>query len=1426
MRLRTLLPLVFAGLLPVLLASSANAQPLKLSEVPDSLRPWVPWVLHAEPNHLCTTVDGAAVCRWPGPLALNVRDNGARFEQHFFLDRDGEVQLPGGPILWPQEVRVDGAPVVVLQEGEQPVVRLSAGEHIVAGELTWRTAPELLPVPKQTAIVQLQIKGEPVRNPRREDGGEVWLGAQREVETTVEGLEVEVHRKVSDAIPMQITTRLVLHVSGRARELNFDKVLLPSTVPIAVTSQLPVRLDKQRQLSVQVHAGTYEVYVIARAEGDVTTLTAPKPASPWPSLETWVWSADESLRQVELSGAPNIDTSRASLPAGWRELPAYSLKPGQSLSFKTSRRAMAEAEPNVVQLVRELWLDVDGIGYSVRDHLTGQLRRSHRLTMEEGTLGHVKLGNEGQLINDVRSEKPLQSGSVPRGVEIRSAELDVTAESRLDDALASFPAVGWSENVERLSARLRLPPGWDVLAISGADDTSQTWLSRWDVFAIFFVALIAIVALRLLGALWGLVALLALTLTYHQADAPLYIWVVLLALLALRRVVTSPRWSRGLTTLWWGAGVALVLIAVPFCVTQLRVGLFPHVGDAWSGWNATPWLVAWTVLVVTVAAYRTAQLKRVGWKTVLGLSAAAGVLGFLAVQMLGGFAMQSRMRPQMDAEMKRQMAPEALEEMASDGLVAEVFEDAPARSKSLKRYGSVGAPQAARVPMTQQQDPNAVVQTGEGIPDWESGSWALNWSGPVPADHRVKLWLISPGANLAASIVRVLLLVLLAFGVIRRWNRAAQSSIRPSAGVIGVSIALLAGTALLGPSRAAAQPASWNDAPSQAMLDELAKRLTAPPTCAPDCVSVGRASIEASRSRIVFEAEVHVGATTAFRMPGPASGWLPNLITVDGKDRRAIALASDGFALLRLEKGVHRVRLEGFAPPGESLTLAFGDHPKHLTVNAKGWEVDGLRDNGRADASIQLRRTLQRQDSAAAQREAARLQPWFEVRRTIGIGVRWTVNTTVRRISPSSAVDVVRVPLLPGEDVTKADAIVENGHIVITVPRGETRVTWSSNLEPSAALSLIAPKDVRWSEVWELSCGPIYRCRHTGLSPIKHFQNGLWQPLFRPWPGEKLQLTFDRPPAAEGSVLTIDSLTLETHPGLRRTQSTLRASVRSSSGGVHAWTLPEGSELQSVTIDGRPRSLQMQGNELRTTLRPGVQQVEIAFQQEGGLETWFKTPRIGLGAPVVNARVRVNLPDDRWLLWTQGPAWGAVVLFWPYLLLALLVALLLSRVPQSPLRMWDWLLLSLGFVTLPVWVAVPVVAWFFALQYRSQAPKLQRRAFNVRQVLLAGLTIVAVLCFYAAVHNGLLIHPDMQVAGAGSYGGRLEWYIDRSSDDLPETTVLSLSIWVWRLLMLAWSLWLAFRLVGWVRWAWSAFSRDGRWSTEPASQLPETETGP
>jgi len=41
--------------------------------------------------------------------------------------------------------------------------------------------------------------------------------------------------------------------------------------------------------------------------------------------------------------------------------------------------------------------------------------------------------------------------------------------------------------------------------------------------------------------------------------------------------------------------------------------------------------------------------------------------------------------------------------------------------------------------------------------------------------------------------------------------------------------------------------------------------------------------------------------------------------------------------------------------------------------------------------------------------------------------------------------------------------------------------------------------------------------------------------------------------------------------------------------------------------------------------------------------------------------------------------------------------------------------------------------------------------------------------------------------------------------------VLSVSIWFYKAAMLAWSLWLSFRLLRWLPWAWRAYTHGGLW---------------
>ena len=101
--------------------------------------------------------------------------------------------------------------------------------------------------------------------------------------------------------------------------------------------------------------------------------------------------------------------------------------------------------------------------------------------------------------------------------------------------------------------------------------------------------------------------------------------------------------------------------------------------------------------------------------------------------------------------------------------------------------------------------------------------------------------------------------------------------------------------------------------------------------------------------------------------------------------------------------------------------------------------------------------------------------------------------------------------------------------------------------------------------------------------------------------------------------------------------------------------------------------------------------------------------------------------------------------------------------------------------------------------------------FDLVQLGLALLTVLALTQLFSAVQQGLLGTPQMQIAGNQSTAYQLNWYQDRIGSELPQAWVLSVPLWVYRTLMLVWALWLAFALLGWLRWGWTCFSTHGLW---------------
>src|SRR5258708_27939976 len=158
----------------VLLPRGSGAQPVTERDLPPALRPWVAWVGDEVPDRVCPVVRGAALCLWPGRLDLQLRALGGTFKLEAYADRLLELRLPGDTQRWPQDVRLDGHPAVVVVSEGGPAVRLTTGAHRLEGRFAWTHLPDSLPVPPRLALVDLAVDGRALPLPRRDEAGPRW----------------------------------------------------------------------------------------------------------------------------------------------------------------------------------------------------------------------------------------------------------------------------------------------------------------------------------------------------------------------------------------------------------------------------------------------------------------------------------------------------------------------------------------------------------------------------------------------------------------------------------------------------------------------------------------------------------------------------------------------------------------------------------------------------------------------------------------------------------------------------------------------------------------------------------------------------------------------------------------------------------------------------------------------------------------------------------------------------------------------------------------------------------------------------------------------------------------------------------------------------------------------------------------------------
>jgi hypothetical protein len=1352
-----------AAALALLCCSLAQAQ----TQIPKELDAWQAWVEDGQEFRRCpffANTDGSGesnrVCAWPGRLNLELNQSGGHFTQSWLNYAEGWVPLPGNLEHWPSAVTVNGVAAPVVARDGIPQIRASEGSVAVAGSFSWVKRPESLAIPAHSALISLNLDGHRVEQTDRPNDA-VWLGKRREAEVAQQ-LTVQVYRLLSDGIPMTLTTRVNLQVAGDTREETLSTVLPPGFEAMSLDSELPAHVGADGRLHIQARAGSWTVTLVARGAADLAKVTIPDAQGVWPKQEIWSYSANDRLRVAALEGGEGIDPTQANVPEVWRGYPSYRIASGGVLQIDERSRGMSPQEVNHLSLQRELYLDFSRRGFTVIDRISGQMRSGWRLDMRAPyRLMRATSGADNWLVTEA-------DGGALTGVELRAPALSLETVARIAAPGGALPASGWNQRFDHEAGVLNLPPGHRLFAAFGADAAPGSWVEQWALLDLFLLSFTTVIALRLYG--WRYAAVTFATVALVHVEDQLLVWWILLVLLATASMRAAPAgWPRAWAL--WARNILLAVLlvtSVPFAVTQLRFALYPQLADP------------------------------------------------------GGFALEERAVVAQPIELAgrvaglqtRNRAPNYVAPAAPPPQLEEIVVTAAEKQADLS--SSLGASQ-------QRYAAGTLVQAGPGVPNWRYAAYSFNWSGPVDAAQTVRFVILPPWLVGLWRALGVVLLVALFVHLMRgAWD--VKAGWRRLFSTPGAAASLLIVACLM-----TCAPSHAESSPDRQLLNELRTRLLRPPKCVPNCAEIMAARIVVAPAGLEATLDVAALSSVAVALPSAGQRVDPDAITVDGVAVPGVYRDSDRQIWMPLKPGAHTIKFSARLPAADSIQMLFPQVPRAIAVSGDGWDVSGVNAGRLLGNTIELVRRRVAGHDADTSQGAAQFPPFVRIRRQFALDLDWTIQTTVQRLAPDKGGFTLEIPLLAGESVLTSGIETNGGTKVLAgFDSGADEFKWRSGLSYSDTLTLTAAKDKPWSEVWIFTLSPTWRVVFDGLPAVmpESLRSGDWTFEYVPRAGEALTLKVSRPPAAKGGTLAIDNVGLEYTVGKHTTNAVLQFSYRSTRGDRHGVTLPPAARLTAVTVDDETVPVRMEKGELPLALLPGAHQVQISWQTDAAASLVTRLQPVDLQVPSSNIATVVRIPADRWVLYAGGSGVGPVILYWGELIVFILLALGLGRSRSGTLRSHEWLILGIGLSTFS-WSALLLFAiWIFALRWRQEmaVERLSARRFNLLQIALILLSLLAVFSLIAAIPFGLLANPDMRVAGLGQQANNLSWFNDQAPGALPTPWVLSLSLWWYKAAMLLWALWLAFALVRWLPIAWKALGAGGFWRKTPRAAAPPPST--
>ena len=530
--------------------------------------------------------------------------------------------------------------------------------------------------------------------------------------------------------------------------------------------------------------------------------------------------------------------------------------------------------------------------------------------------------------------------------------------------------------------------------------------------------------------------------------------------------------------------------------------------------------------------------------------------------------------------------------------------------RRLRPQGRLGAATARAL----QQDPEATVQTGPGVPTWRWRSWQLELVGPR-RQARTRRAVSDPAAArtaccrcCACSCSALLIVVLLRSATPgprqarreragsgrpqpaprRRWRRARHASL----------LALLRSP----PARSGARRL-----PDQALLDQLRARLTKPRRVPPRLRVDRRAALDVGARELRLTSRVHARRPTSVRAARPGRELGAGERALDGRTDAPLVLRHDGFLHVRVEPGVHVIELRwaAAAAPTRSRSPCPTSRTARACAPRASRSTACARTAGRAGAAAQppaRGRQRKRRSRAAA------LPPLLAARAPASSSARaGSVHNRLARVSPPGTPD----------PRARAAAARRVGHRLgarggrrraagrrsaATTPRS----SGARALADRATSSSSSPRpDSRAASAGASLCGPIWHCDTRGLTPFaQRATTAVYEPSFAPWPGERARARVSRgrsPRRVSRSRST--RARLDVTPGVRMRKAELQLRpAHAAAARAETLELPKGARVQQQTIDGAAASDPSRGHAPQLHARARARTTcEVQWQEPVGM---------------------------------------------------------------------------------------------------------------------------------------------------------------------------------------------------------------------------------